>query len=59
MLGGGANKKKAWDTYVERWDAKAGKHENGMLDVFLANFAESYAAAVAAARKAGDPGQVD
>lgn len=59
LLGGGANKKKAWDTYVERWDAKAGKHENGMLDVFLANFAESYAAAVAAARKAGDPGQVD
>jgi hypothetical protein len=30
-----------------------------MLDVFLANFAESYAAAVAAARKAGNPGQVD
>jgi type VI secretion system protein ImpI len=59
LLGGGANKKKAWDTYVERWDAKAGKHENGMLDVFLANFAESYAAAVAAARKAGNPGQVD
>jgi type VI secretion system protein ImpI len=59
LLGGGANKKKAWDTYVERWDAKAGKHENGMLDVFLANFAESYAAAVAAARKDGNPGSVD
>ena len=59
LLGGGGNKKKAWDTYVERWDAKAGKHENGMLDVFLANFAESYAAAVAAARKNGNPGQVD
>jgi type VI secretion system protein ImpI len=59
LLGGGGNKKKAWDTYVERWDAKAGKHENGMLDVFLANFAESYAAAVAAARKDGNPGSVD
>ncbi|MGL4310383.1 MAG: type VI secretion system-associated FHA domain protein TagH [Paracoccaceae bacterium] len=59
LLGGGANKKKAWDTYVERWDAKAGKHENGMLDVFLANFAESYSAAVAAARKDGGPGSVD
>jgi len=59
LLGGGANKKKAWDTYVERWDAKAGRHENGMLDVFLANFAESYAAAVAAARKGGNPGSVD
>lgn len=56
LLGGGANKKKAWDTYVERWDAKAGKHENGMLDVFLMNFAESYAAAVAAARKDGNTG---
>lgn len=53
LLGGGANKKKAWDTFVERWDAKAGAHENGMLDVFLSHFAESYAAAVAAGRKDG------
>ncbi|MFM2388911.1 MAG: hypothetical protein RLZZ437_466 [Pseudomonadota bacterium] len=53
ILSGGANKKKAWDTFVERWDAKAGAHENGMLDVFLAHFAESYAAAVAAGRKDG------
>ena len=51
ILSGGANKKKAWDTFVERWDAKAGAHENGMLDVFLAHFAESYAAAVEAGRK--------
>jgi type VI secretion system protein ImpI len=57
LLGGGANKKKAWDTYVERWDAKAGAYENGMLDVFLQHFAESYAAAVAAANK--DAGTVD
>ncbi len=53
ILSGGANKKKAWDTFVERWDAKAGAHENGMLDVFLAHFAESYAAAVAAGSGAG------
>ena len=53
ILSGGSNKKKAWDTFVERWDAKAGAHENGMLDVFLAHFAESYAAAVAAGRKDG------
>jgi len=33
---------KAWDTFVERWDAKAQSHENGMLDVFLAYFAEAY-----------------
>ncbi len=57
LLGGGTNKKKAWDTFVERWDAKAGAHENGMLDVFLQHFAESYASAVAAASK--DVGQVD
>jgi type VI secretion system protein ImpI len=57
LLGGGANKKKAWDTFVERWDSKAGAHENGMLDVFLQHFAESYAAAVAAANK--DTGTVD
>jgi type VI secretion system FHA domain protein len=50
LLGGGG-KRKAWETYVERWDAKVAKHENGMLDVFLSYFAESYAAAVAAARK--------
>jgi type VI secretion system protein ImpI len=53
ILSGGANKKKAWDTFVERWDAKAGAHENGMLDVFLQFFAESYAAAVAAGAAAG------
>jgi type VI secretion system FHA domain protein len=50
LLGGGG-KRKSWDTYVERWDAKVGKHENGMLDVFLAHFAEAYAAAVKAARR--------
>lgn len=50
-LFGGTNKKKLWETYVERWDAKAGAHDNGMLDVFLQHFAESYAAAVDAARR--------
>lgn len=34
---------KAWDTYVERWDAKTHPHENGILDEFLAHFAEAYA----------------
>jgi type VI secretion system FHA domain protein len=50
-LFGGQNKKRLWEVYVERWDAKAAAHENGMLDVFLAHFAESYAAAVDAARR--------
>jgi type VI secretion system protein ImpI len=43
---GGSGKRKAWDTYVERWDAKVEKNENGMLGAFLKHFAESYVAAV-------------
>ena len=49
LLAGG--RRKSWDEFVKRWDAKVANHENGMLDVFLAHFAESYAAAVAAARR--------
>ena len=41
-----SKKARAWETYVERWDAKAHPHENGMLDVFLACFAEAYEDAV-------------
>ncbi|UWR01317.1 type VI secretion system-associated FHA domain protein TagH (plasmid) [Rhodobacteraceae bacterium S2214] len=43
---GGSGKRKAWDTYVERWDAKVDENENGMLGAFLKHFAESYVAAV-------------
>ncbi len=35
-------KSRAWEMYVERWDAKARAHDNGLLDVFLALFAEAY-----------------
>ena len=35
-------KSRAWDTYVQRWDAKAHAHDNGLLDVFLAFFSEAY-----------------
>jgi type VI secretion system protein ImpI len=38
----GSRKAKAWDTYVTAWEAKAEAHENGMLDVFLAYFADAY-----------------
>ena len=48
LLAGG--RRKAWDEFVKRWDAKVADNENGMLDVFLKHFAESYTAAVAAAR---------
>lgn len=40
----GQRKSKAWDTYVEHWDAKAA-HENGILDEFIRLFAEAYRAA--------------
>ncbi|MBA4492623.1 type VI secretion system-associated FHA domain protein TagH [Paracoccus sp. S1E-3] len=40
----GQRKSKAWDVYVERWDAKAA-HENGILDEFIRLFADAYRAA--------------
>ena len=47
--GGGimsSKKARAWETFVERWDAKTHPHENGMLDVFLKYFADAYDDAV-------------
>ena len=38
----GSKKAKAWEIFVERWDAQTEPHENGMLDVFLSHFAEAY-----------------
>ncbi|MFV0410653.1 MAG: type VI secretion system-associated FHA domain protein TagH [Paracoccus sp. (in: a-proteobacteria)] len=40
----GQRKSRAWDAYVERWDAKAA-HDNGILDEFIRLFAEAYRAA--------------
>lgn len=45
---GGSRKAKAWETFVERWDAKSAPHENGMLDEFLRHFAAAYQDSVAA-----------
>ena len=33
---------RAWKAFVERWDAKAQAHDNGMLDVVLTCFSEAY-----------------
>ena len=41
----GSKKSRAWDLYVERWNAKTEHHENGILDVFLRYFADAYDAA--------------
>jgi type VI secretion system protein ImpI len=38
----GSKKARAWDIYLERWNAKTEHYENGMLDVFLAYFAAAY-----------------
>lgn len=39
----GANRKsRAWDLFVERWDARSAPHENGILDEFIARFALAY-----------------
>ncbi|MDO5605775.1 MAG: type VI secretion system-associated FHA domain protein TagH [Paracoccus sp. (in: a-proteobacteria)] len=40
----GQRKARAWDAYVERWDAKAA-HDNGILDEFIRLFAAAYRAA--------------
>lgn len=50
LLSGGG-KRKAWDTFVERWDAKVDGQENGMLGAFLAHFAVAYREAVEQARR--------
>lgn len=41
-----SKKARAWELFVERWDAKTHPYENGMLDVFLAYFADAYDIAV-------------
>jgi len=41
-----SRKSRAWEIFVERWDAKTHPYENGMLDVFLAYYAEAYDQAV-------------
>lgn len=33
---------KAWNMYVARWQARALRHEDGLLDVFMLYFAERY-----------------
>lgn len=50
---GGNRRAKAWDIYVERWDKKAAKHENGMLDEFLDHFAEAYRQTIGPEGKGG------
>ena len=41
----GAKKARAWEIYVERWNAKTEHYENPMLDLFLEYFRNAYDAA--------------
>jgi len=41
----GSKRGRSWDAFVKAWEAREQAHENGMLDVFLAYFSESYASA--------------
>lgn len=40
-----SKKSQAWDALVATWRTMEERHENGMLDVFLAHFSEAYAKA--------------
>lgn len=50
----GSNRKaRAWESFVEAWDAKAAPHENGMLDEFIQHFAAAYREALSRASGMG------
>jgi type VI secretion system protein ImpI len=38
----GSRTSKPWNMYVARWQAKALRHENGLVDAFMLYFAECY-----------------
>jgi len=38
----GSRKARLWDSYVARWQAKAGREGNGLIEAFMRGFAKSY-----------------
>jgi type VI secretion system protein ImpI len=38
----GSRKARLWDAYVARWEAKAARHDNGLVDAFMIYFSECY-----------------
>ncbi|WP_460450338.1 type VI secretion system-associated FHA domain protein TagH [Alsobacter sp. SYSU BS001988] len=38
----GSRKARLWDAYVTRWKAKTQQHEDGLVDVFMLEFADIY-----------------
>lgn len=41
-----SRKSKLWETYKERYNARASQHDNGMVDVFMMCFSEAYNRAI-------------
>ena len=37
-----SRKARLWDAYLARWKAKAGRHEDGIIQAFMLDFAERY-----------------
>ncbi|MEM0906654.1 MAG: type VI secretion system-associated FHA domain protein TagH [Pseudomonadota bacterium] len=46
LPGVSGKKSKYWDTYKERFNARANQHDNGMVDVFMMCFSDAYARAL-------------
>lgn len=46
LSGKSARKAKLWDTYKERYNARADQHDNGMVDVFMMCFSDAYDKAI-------------
>jgi type VI secretion system protein ImpI len=38
----GSRRARLWDAYVALWEAKASRHDNGLLDAFMLYFSECY-----------------
>jgi type VI secretion system protein ImpI len=38
----GSRKAKLWEAYLARWNERVGRHDNGLLDLFMKYFAECY-----------------
>jgi type VI secretion system protein ImpI len=38
----GSRKARLWDAYLARWKAKAGRHDDGIIQAFMLDFAERY-----------------
>ncbi|MEO1103351.1 MAG: type VI secretion system-associated FHA domain protein TagH [Pseudomonadota bacterium] len=46
LSGKSSKKSKFWDTYKERYTARASQHDNGMVDVFMMCFSDAYDRAI-------------